>query len=174
MTRNVSERAEALADDFAAANADAIAFVRRCDDDVWARHVAGEEWSVGVVLHHVAEGHDQGVRWLEAMARGDGVTDTAEGIDRTNAAHATRAETATPAETAALLEVNGDRLFRTLRGLSDEELERSAPFGPAGGQALPTEALAAVMARHTREHLAHASAAADGVTRGGTAPEPGG
>jgi DinB superfamily len=170
----VSERAEKLADDFAAANADAIAFVHHCDGDVWARHVAGEEWSVGVVLHHVAEGHDQGVRWLEAMARGEGVTDTAEGIDRTNAAHAARAETATTAETAALLEENGDRLFRALRGLSDDELDRTAPFGPAGGQALPTEALAVVIARHVREHLAHASAAADAVTPRGTAAAPDG
>jgi len=60
------------------------------------------------------------------------------------------------AETMALLEVNGNLLEEALRGLSDEDLDRTAPFGPAAGRELPTEDLAAVAARHTREHLAHA------------------
>ena len=60
----------------------------------------------------------------------------------------------------ALLEDNGARLEAVLRELSDEELDRSAPFGPAGGRVLPTVDLAAVPARHTREHLAHARSAA--------------
>jgi hypothetical protein len=151
-----SERATALADDFAAANADATAFVRRCTDTQWKTVVPGEGWPVGVVLHHIAVGHGQGVRWLSAMRSGEGVTDTAEGIDRENAAHAARMAAVGREETIALLEQNGADLRAALRSLSDEELDRSAPFGPAGGRALPTEALAAVAARHTREHLAHA------------------
>ena len=70
-----------------------------------------------------------------------------------------RAEAVGPAETVALLEVNGVVLAEALRGLSDEELDRTAPFGPAGGRRLPTVDLAAVAARHTREHLAHARGA---------------
>ena len=67
------------------------------------------------------------------------------------------------AETVALLEENGARLEALLRSLSDEELDRAAPFGPAGGRLLPTGALAAVAARHAREHLAHAREAAGEV-----------
>ena len=126
------------------------------------RPVPGEEWTVGVVIHHIAESHDSGVRWLAGMARGDGVPDTAEEIDRANAAHAVLAASATPAETVALLMDRGARLEALLRALSDDELDRSAPFGPAGGRAFPTIDLAAVPARHTREHLAHAQAAAAG------------
>ena len=48
-----------------------------------------------------------------------------------------------PAETVALLEANGALLQATLRGLSDEELGRRAPFGPAGGRELATQDLAA-------------------------------
>ncbi len=66
------------------------------------------------------------------------------------------------AETAALLQANGSRLEEALRRLSDEELDRSSAFGPAGGRPLPTEQLAAVAARHTREHLAHARSAVAG------------
>ncbi len=151
-----SERAGALADDFATANAEATAFVRGCSDDEWNRTVPGEGWSVAVVLHHIAVSHGHGVRWLTDMRSGEGVTDTAEGIDRENAAHAVRMERVGKDETVTLLEQNGAELEEALRSLSEDELDRSAPFGPAGGRALPTEALAAVAARHTREHLAHA------------------
>ena len=157
-----SERATALADDFAAANAEAVTFARSCSNDAWMLPVPGEEWTVGVVIHHIAESHDSGARWLAGMARGDGVPDTAEEIDRVNAAHAERAASVTSAETVSLLLDSGARLEALLRALSDNELDRSAPFGPAGGRAFPTIDLAAVPARHTREHLAHAQAAAAG------------
>jgi uncharacterized damage-inducible protein DinB len=157
-----SERARELADDFAAANAEAVAFARTCPEQAWIRPVPGEEWTVGVVLDHIAESHGKSEHWLDEMARGEGVTDTAEEIDRANAAHAVRAASVTPAETAALLLDSGARLEAFLRALSDEDLDRSAPFGPAGGRVFPTVDLAAVPARHTREHLAHARAAAAG------------
>ena len=156
----VSERAAALADDFAAANAEAAAFARSCPTEAWARPVPGEEWTVGVTLHHIAESYAQSRRWVAAMAGGEGVTETADMIDQANAAHAERAGSATPAETVALLEESGALLEAELRACSADELDRRAPFGPAGGMMFPTADLAAVPARHTREHLAHARAAA--------------
>jgi uncharacterized damage-inducible protein DinB len=157
-----SERAAEIAADFADANAEVLAFVRSCSDEQWVLTVPGEGWTVGVVLHHVAEGHGHGLRWLESMARGDGVAETAEEIDRANAAHAVRAEGVQPAETLVLLESNGAELESALRALTDEELDRRAPFGPADGRELPTADLAAVAARHAREHLAHARGAVNG------------
>jgi hypothetical protein len=151
-----SERATQLADDFAAANAEVIAFARSCSQDEWRTSVAGEDWPVGIVLHHIAEGHGQASRWLQAMSSGEGVPDTAEDIDRANAAHAVRAESVDPVETVALLEIRGRELEALLRRLDDEQLDRSAPFGPAGGQVFPCADLAPVTARHAREHLAHA------------------
>ena len=86
-----SEQAAALADDFAAANAEAAAFARSCPTEAWARPVPGEEWTVGVTLHHIAESYAQSRRWVAVMAGGEGVTDTADMIDQANAAHAERA-----------------------------------------------------------------------------------
>jgi uncharacterized damage-inducible protein DinB len=154
-----TERATELADDFAAANGEAIAFARSCSEADWALPVPGEGWTVGVVLHHIAEGHSHAYHWLRAMASGEGVAESAEDIDRANAEHAVRAEDADSDETVALLEEKGARLVLTLRKLSDEDLARTAPFGPAGGRMLPTADLAPVAARHTREHLAHARSA---------------
>jgi hypothetical protein len=91
------------------------------------------------------------------------VPETAEEIDRANAVHAVEAASITPAETVTLLMDGGARLEALLRALSDEELDRSAPFGPAGGRTFPTVDLAAVPARHTRDHLAHARAEAAGA-----------
>jgi hypothetical protein len=152
----VAERSDALASDFARVNRKALAFARSCTDEQWGRAVPGEGWTVGIVLHHIAEGHAHGVRWLGEMASGRGVTDTAEAIDRDNAAHASRAGAVGQVETVALLQTNGSRLEEMLRGLSDEDLDRLAPFGPAGGRSFPTGELAAVPTRHTLEHLAHA------------------
>jgi hypothetical protein len=157
-----SERAAALADAFAAANAEAIGFARRCGADEWAVVVPGENWPVGVVLHHIAEGHGQTARWLVAMSSGQGVTDNGEDIDRANAAHAAQAASVGRAETIALLSERGAALEALLRRLDDEQLDRPAPFGPAGGQVFGSVELALVAARHTREHLAHARDAVRG------------
>jgi len=159
-----SERATALADDFASVNEDAVAFARSCGDEDWMVVVPGEGWTVGVLLHHIAEGHAHGLEWLAAMASGQPVTDTAEGIDDQNAEHARRAASVDRAETVELLVRNGTALEAALRALSDVELDTLAPFGPAGGRELPTEALAAVAARHAREHLGHARDAVDGAS----------
>ena len=154
-----SERAAALAADFAAANEEARQFAGSCTDADWHRNVPGEDWTVGVVLHHIAEGHTNGLRWLRSMASGEGVSESAEDIDKANAAHATRAGSVGQVETTLPLANNGVLLEQALRALTDEELDRSAPFGPADGRMLPTGDLAAVAARHTRSHLSSALSA---------------
>lgn len=160
-----SERAAALADEFAAANDAAIAFAESCSESQWRTVVPGEEWTVGVVLHHVAEGHAQGARWLRSMAAGDGVADTDDDLDRHNVTHAEQWSDVSVADTVALLRENGQRTEVVLRALTDEELDRTAPFGPAGGQLFAVAQLAAVASRHPRGHLAHAQEALDAVGR---------
>ena len=122
----------------------------------------GEEWTVGVLVHHVAESYALSERWLRTMSDGAPVTETGSDLDESNAEHARRAAQVTVAAAPSLLVVNGARLEATLRMLTDEELDRSAEFGPAGGRALPTAQIAAVAARHPREHLSHARATVEG------------
>jgi hypothetical protein len=148
-----------FADELHQVNAEAIALARACTDAQWQVKVRGEEWPVGVVLHHIAEGHVNAMGWLESMLRGEAVTDTSEGIDDMNVEHAVRAAAVHQEATARLLEENGARLEMLLRGLSDADLDRVAPFGPAGGAELPVRAFAPVTAGHARQHLAHARTA---------------
>jgi hypothetical protein len=154
-----SERAAAIADEFVAVNGEVIAFAESCTESQWRTVVPGEEWTVGVVIHHIAEGHTGVQGWLAAMVAGEAVSDTAADIDGNNVVHAESAAEAGIAETIALLQENGRSLERLLRGLSDEDLDRTAPFGPADGQSLPVAALAGATSRHPREHLAHAKEA---------------
>jgi hypothetical protein len=150
-----NERSTQLADDFAAVNAEVIAFASSCSEKQWRTVVPGEEWTVGVVIHHIAEGHTGGLQWLESMARGEAVTTTSDDIDSNNSEHADRCTEVGVAETVALLEVNGGHLEAALRQFTDEDLERSAPFGPAEGQVFQVVQLAAAMTQHPRGHLAH-------------------
>lgn len=151
-----SERANELADDFAAANEEVIEFAQSRTPAQWQTEVPGESWTVGVVLHHIAEGHANGLRWLTAMVAGDAVTDTQLDIDDRNVDHAERSADVTTADTVDLLRSNGALLEDALRSLSDEDLARTAAFGPADGRALPVEQLALVTAGHARGHLQHA------------------
>ena len=154
-----SERAAALADDFVAANAEVVAFARSCGEDEWALPVPGEEWTVGVVLHHIAEGTGTACAGWRRWPRGDGVAETAADIDRANAAHAVRPGRSGRPRPSPSSRRTAPGSKRVLRSLSDEELDRRRPSARPAGRIFPTVDLAAVAARHTREHLAHARAA---------------
>jgi len=151
-----SARAAELADNYVAANQEVIAFARSCTDEQWATMVPGEAWPVSVVIHHIAEAHAGAREWLETMVNGDAVTTTMEDIDGRNGEHAIRSSDVSIDDTVALLESNGVLMEAVLRRLTDEDLARTAPFGPANGQPLPVEQLAAVTAGHALGHLAHA------------------
>jgi hypothetical protein len=96
---------------------------------------------------------------------GDGVADTGDDIDRHNVTHAEQWSDVSVADTVALLRDNGQRTEALLRALTDEELDRTAPFGPAGSQLFPVAQLAAVASGHPRGHLAHARGALDAAGR---------
>jgi len=152
----VNADAERLAREFEAANDEVIAFVETCPDERWTWMVSGEDWPVGVVMHHIAVGHRQVLGWLRRASEGDEITKSAAEIDADNAVHAHDFAGVTRAETVAELRSHGAELGRFIRGLSTDELATSVPFGPADGMAVTTEQLASVTASHCRTHLADA------------------
>ena len=131
-----SERAAALADEFAAANDAAIALAESCSESQWRTVVPGEEWTVGVVLHHVAEGHAQGARWLRSMAAGDGVADTGDDIDRHNVTHAEQWSDVSVADTVALLRDNGTADRSTPAGVDRRGIGPDRPVRTGRGSAV--------------------------------------
>ncbi len=156
--------AEPMAGDFDAANDEAIAFVEACTDGHWTTMVVGEDWPVGVVLHHVAVGHLQMIDWLGRARCGEAITTSAAEIDADNERHAHDFAGVTRADTIDGLRRHGAALAQLIRGLDRRELSTSTAFGPADGMAVTTEQLVLVAARHCRTHVAGARAALESGT----------
>jgi hypothetical protein len=149
---------EEAAGELEAAAAELIAFTEACGDEDWAAIVPGEGWTVAALVHHCAEGNLLALGWLRSMISGEGVSDTGADIDDRNARHAAEFAGASRAEAIELIRVNTATAAAALRSMSDGELERVAPFGPAGGAELPAGGLTVAFAQHVRTHLASAQA----------------
>jgi len=151
--------ADQVAADLEAANAEAIAFAESCSPREWETIVPGEEWPVALVLHHIAEGHELLDGWLDRLRKGQAVAHTRNDIDDRNALHASDYAGVSIEATIELLQSTCATTAATIRSLSDEELERSAPFGPANGRDVTTAQIAGVATTHVRTHLEHAATA---------------
>jgi uncharacterized damage-inducible protein DinB len=148
----VSDRANALADALERANEEVIDFVSTRSDAEWSTVVQPEGWTVGVVAHHVAEGHMKALRWMETILAGENVEDTPEAHRAEDAAHAEAYADVTKADALAHLRTTLDGLVAFIRTLDDDALARSASFGPDGGRPRSVEQLCATT--HIDRHLA--------------------
>jgi DinB superfamily len=147
------------ATEFERVNEEVITFVRSCSDDQWRTNVPGENWPVGVVMHHVAAGHQQVGSWIESARDGRDIAITGDAIDSANARHAEEQVEVTASETVELLGSNGAALAALLRSLDEDEMQRKVRFAPAGGALRSTEQLCGAASGHPLSHLAHAKEA---------------
>jgi uncharacterized damage-inducible protein DinB len=128
----MGQRSEALASQFEQANRELIGTVEACSDAQWKSKTSGETWSVGVVAHHVAQGHQGIAGLIKGAATGQASPGlTMDMIHQGNAEHAKQHANCTKEETLALLRTNGAAAASSVRGLTDEQLERSKET-PAG------------------------------------------
>jgi uncharacterized damage-inducible protein DinB len=155
----VSERAQALAEQFEQANHEAIAAVEGCSDQQWRRHVESENRSVGVVMHHVAIAHPVIAAWVTAAARGQDVGIERDRIDQFNAQHAREQATCTKVETLALLLRNGEAAARVVRDLDDAQLDSSATIITGMPPLTAQQVTERILIGHVRAHLATVQAA---------------
>jgi len=131
----MSERAAALATAFENANNEVIAAVEGCTPDAWGRTCQDEGWSVGVAAHHVAVNHPAIVGLVQLIANGQPLPPiTMEMIDAGNAQHAQEHANVSRDETLELLRSQGKATADIVRGLSDEQLDRTAALALVGGQ----------------------------------------
>ena len=130
----MSERAQELAARFEKANDEFIAIVQGCTDEQWHTSVPDDGRSVALVAHHVAGAYRAIASWVRMIAEGQPLPPmTQEMIDEGNAQFAAQRPNPTRQETVDLLRRNGERAASLVRGLSDEQLDRtgSTPlFGP--------------------------------------------
>jgi uncharacterized damage-inducible protein DinB len=120
-TRTFATRYQTLFDDV-------IATVSSVTDEQWQTVTGEEQWSLGVVAHHIAMTQCVFVSMLEAITSGEGELPSAtmEQIHAGNAQHAHDYAHATIAETLALLESNTPRAIELIKLLRDDQLDRFA------------------------------------------------
>lgn len=125
----MSERAEALATELNAANAEMIAFTRSCPEDLWTAQCVNDGRTVAAVVRHVGGAFIAHARLVGAVAAGEPVPEMFtnwEGIHAGNAISAEKYAHADRGETLASLARNGGNLAATIRDLTDEQLGRTA------------------------------------------------
>ncbi len=156
----MSQRAQELAEKFAAFNGEVIALVEDCSAQDWAKTCAGEQWSVGVVARHLAAGHYSVVNLIELVVSGQPLPEiTMEAIDQTNAEHAREHADCTQEEVLGFLRENGSAIAEFLNGLEDEDLDRVGHLPLLGGDVSAERFFERIILQSGGGHLAGMKAA---------------
>ena len=140
-----------MAEEIMDANAEFVAFVETCSDKEWKASCRGERWSVAVVAHHVAWGHERAADWIKAICSGIPIPGSPQAHNASNTLKAAQVAGISRDEVIFLARRNADQLVAVLRSLAEEDFRKSVPFGPAGGRALSVEGLGR---NHLDRHLA--------------------
>lgn len=148
-------RAEQLASKLDQSCREINAAVERLSDAEWKTVASAEQWSVGVVAHHIAESHAEEAGFVQMIANGQPVPPlTMEMIDLGNARHAREYANVTKAATVALLQANGAQAVAMVRGLSDAEIDRSGTLLVGTPPVTAAQAIQEILIDHVYEHLA--------------------
>ena len=140
-----------IADEIVDANAELIALLETCTDKDWKATCRAERWSVGVVAHHIAWGHERAAEWIRAILVGMPIPGSPQTHNASNLLKATQVAGIGRDEVIFFARRNADLLVGLLRSLEEDDLRKSVPFGPAGGRPLSIEGLGRA---HLDRHLA--------------------
>ena len=150
----MSQRTKELVELFTAFNNDFIAFVEKCTDEDWQKVCGGEQWTVGVVAHHVAAGHFGAIDFVKMIVAGEAIPEiTMEAIDQMNAQHAKEHAHCTQEEVLTLLRENGSAFAGYLEGLSEADLARTGYLAAIGGDVSAQQLIEMVILQSGGNHL---------------------
>lgn len=148
----MSTRAEALADQFEAANNEAIAQVSACSEGVWNAATPNDGRTVRVVAYHIASSHEGILGLIQAVANVQPVPPiTPEMIDAGNAQQAQEKANVSKDEVTQALQQNGAAAVSAVRSLSDEQLDKTISFW--GNDWTTQLMIERILIGHTNEHL---------------------
>jgi uncharacterized damage-inducible protein DinB len=148
----MSARADALARQFEEATNELIATIEACPDEKWKAVTPNDGRTVNVVAHHIAMGDVPISGFVGSIANGQGLPNvTPEMIDQSNAEHAKQQANISKEQVIADLRANCASAAALVRGLSDEQLDRT---GSAFGRDWTTQqVIEMVLIGHTKGHL---------------------
>lgn len=139
----MATKGEQLATQFEAAKKQFITIVESMSDADWKKICPAEGWPVNVTAHHAAESI-AGLTGLVQMLAEQGQVPpfTLDQINSGNAEHAVRAVNATKDEVLELARTGDEKAASYLRGLTDEQLAKTAALPLMGGATMSAEQLA--------------------------------
>ena len=155
-------RAELLAARIEEGAARLAAFAEGLSDEEWHLPVsATDPRAIGVIVHHVASMYPIEIEAARAIAAGKAVTDvTWQVVADLNAKHASENASVTKPTALELLRLNCWEAAAAVRALTDEELDRAAPFSLSFGAPMTAQFVIEDHAlRHSWHHLARIRAA---------------
>jgi SAM-dependent methyltransferase len=156
-TTPLSRRAESLADRIEEGAAGLAAFAAGLSEAEWRTPVSVSDGrSVGVIVHHVATVYPIEIDLARTIASGKAVTEvTWEVVAELNAKHAHDQAGIAKAATLELLRRNSHEAAAAVRALTDDELDRAAPFSLSFGAPVTAQFVIEDHAlRHSWHHLA--------------------
>ena len=122
----MAAKAEALAKQFEQKVREATAVLERLSEADWKKATAGEKWSVGVVAHHLAGGHEAIAGIVKTLAEGKpGPNLSMDALNAMNAKHAQENANCSKSETVTLFKKNAAAAAAIVRGLDDAQLDRT-------------------------------------------------
>jgi len=150
----MSQKAKELLERFNAINNELISLVEKCPDEDWKKVVSGEEWTLGVVMRHVAGAHFGFLLDLaKNMVEGKPLPEMSmDQIDQMNAKHAQDYANCTKEEVLDMFRKNGASIAEFVNGLNDEDLEKTAHFSLAGSD-INTKQMIKIIIHGGTEHL---------------------
>jgi hypothetical protein len=144
---------ESIATRLEQANAEIIRAVESISDERWTAPCPDDGRQINVVAHHVAASHTAVAGIVQLAAQGGPMPPiTMDDIHQGNAAHAQEQAGCSKAETLELLRTNGAAAAAMVRGLSDEQFQRSVQF--MGGDTQPVQIAENILIGHVTSHLA--------------------
>ena len=116
--------------------------------------LTGEGWTVAATAHHAAIVHEGIARFVAAVAEGTATPRSGmDTIDESNARHAQEYATCSKAEVLTELQAKGDAATAIVRGLSDEQLDRTTDAIPGMPPVSAARLVEMALIGHVREHV---------------------
>jgi uncharacterized damage-inducible protein DinB len=144
-----------IAADYQSLIDDVIATVERCSDEQWRASTAPEQWSVGVVAHHIANTQLFVIESIQNVVNGSETLPQIkmEQVHAGNAQHAREFADVGKEETLSLLQEGAPRAIELIQGLTEGQLDAAA--GSVDGYGITLrQCIDSVALSHFREHLA--------------------
>ena len=159
-----SRRASALAERLEAGARALATLATALTDAEWQTRIPGDGRKIGVVVHHVASMYPIEMQVALTVAAGNPVIGlTWNDVHQINAKHAAEHAAATKVEAIDLLLRNSAEAATAIRALTDEALDRAAPFSLNADAPLTFQfVLEDHAVRHNYHHLAKIRAALKG------------